>query len=220
MRPLRHPSSTRAGFTLIELAIVTLVFAVLMGAFALVSVTSHKTYRESSRAAVLDQRLRRALDSISSELRVVAGSLMAPDPQNALGTDRIDFRQALGIVNGKVTWGPQSRIAFEFAPGEINDGVDNDGNGMVDDGWVVLTRDVGGAAQRFVLCRGVREAVPGEPINGLDDNGNGVTDEGGFNLQRVGDVMIIRLSIEGPGLDGATFVRTGQTSIRLRNIKA
>jgi prepilin-type N-terminal cleavage/methylation domain-containing protein len=221
MRTHGRRNCRAAGFTLVEMAIVTVVFATLMGAFALVSVTSHNTYRESSHSAALDQRLRQTLDKLSAEMRVVAGSLMTPDPQTAFGTSQIDFRQALGIANGNVTWGALTRLGFEYAPGELDDGLDNDGNGIVDDGLIVLTRGLGGgAAQRIVLCRGVRETVPGEPVNGLDDNGNGVTDEGGFNLQRVGDLMFIRISIEGPGLDGTTIVRTGQTSVRLRNIKA
>jgi len=206
---------------MVEMMIVTVVFVILMGTFAVVSVTSHDTFQESSSSSAVDQSLRQALIRVSSELRVIAGSRMNPDPADQFGVAQIDFRQAVGIAGGKIQWGENTRLGFEYAPGEVDDGVDNDGNGLVDDGVIVLTRDLGGPnQQRAVLCTGVREGVLGDPVNGLDDNANGVTDEGGFNLQRVGDAMIIRLSIEGPGLDGATIQRTGQTSVRLRNFRS
>lgn len=218
---MRTPSfnPSRAGVTLIEVMIVAIVFAGIIGTFAMVSVTSHSSYEAASRGAAVDQQLRSALARVAAELRGLSGSMLNPDPQNPLGTNQVDFREATGVVGGNVQWGTLTRIGFEYAPGEADDGLDNDGNGIVDDGLLVLTRDVGGAnQQRIVLCRGVREGRPDDPVNGADDNGNGVRDEGGFNLQRVGDVMIVRLSIEGPGLNGATIVRTGQTSVRLRNI--
>ena len=109
-------------------------------------------------------------------------------------------------------------IAFEYETGEIDDGRDNNRNGLVDEGVVVLLRDAGGAnEQRVVLCHGVRERLEGELVNGLDDNGNGLVDEKGFCLQWVDGVLALWLSIELIDGNGMHEVRTLQTSVRIRN---
>ena len=89
-------------------------------------------------------------------------------------------------------------------------------NGLVDDGLLVLTRDVGGNDQRIVLCRGVREYFEGEVGDGDDDNGNGLTDERGFHIQRVDGVLFVRLSLE-ESVPTGSVVRTLETAVRLRN---
>lgn len=210
---------SRAGFTLIEVAIAALMFVLMMSLLGVVSVTSQSAYHQASLSTKLDTQGRRAVARVAEELTTISGTMMNPDPTGVGGTSQIDFQQALGIVNGAVTWGPLTRIGFEYEVGEVNDGQDNDGDGLIDEGVVALTRDVGGVNQkRVVLCREVREMAVGEVANGLDDNGNGVVDEGGFNIQRVGDVMTIRLWLETPGEGGETVGRLHRTTVRLRNV--
>jgi hypothetical protein len=139
-----------------------------------------------------------------------------PNPTSAFGTSNLQFRKAIGFTGTGPQWGQPLSLAFEYAPEELDDGLDNDGNGLVDDGVLVLTRDVGGNEQRLVLCSGVRELLEGEEANGADDNGNGVINEAGFNVRRVDDVLHVRLSLEEV-LENNTIVRTLETAVRLRN---
>ena len=117
-----------------------------------------------------------------------------------------------------IDWSNQHRLAFEYDTGEVDDGVDNDGDGLADEGNLVLRRNDGLANEvRIVLCRGVAELFEGELANGIDDNGNGVVDEAGFNVHRVGDVLTIRLTVQDALGQGVILTRSLETSSRLRN---
>ena len=97
--------------------------------------------------------------------------------------------------------------------------MDNNGNGLVDEGRLVLTRNDGQAnATRSVLCTYVREMFEGE-IGGDndDDNGNLVFDECGFNVHRDGDVLTIRICVEEPSYQDNSVTRSMAVSIRIRN---
>jgi prepilin-type N-terminal cleavage/methylation domain-containing protein len=219
---MKHPirtSRARRGMTMIEMAVTALVFSLMMCLLGIIVSTSHGAYRAHSLRSDLDARARRALARIAEELTTIQGSLMNPDPTGATGAATLDFQQAVGVVGGAVVQGPLMRVGFQYETGELDDGLDNDGDGLADEGVVELIRDVGGAGQmRVVLCRGVRELAEGEVVNGVDDNGNGVVDEMGFNLQRVGDVMVLRLWLEARGAGDPTVVRDNQATVRLRNV--
>ena len=133
--------------------------------------------------------------------------------------DEVIFDQITDVseFDGSIVTVP-TRIALEYQTGEVNDGVDNNGNGVADEGTLVLYRSWGLADQRrVVLCRWVGEYAAGETGNGADDNGNGLADERGLRFSRVGDVITISLSLERPDSNARALVRTVTTSIWLRN---
>jgi hypothetical protein len=206
----------RAGFTLTEARIATALMVLLMSSAVLAARGGMGAFRATQDASDAETRVRRALDRVAFELLSAGASELQPNPDGDFGTADLQFRKAVGLAGTAPLWGQPLSVAFEYAPGEADDGVDNDGNGLVDDGLLVLTRDPGGDERRVVLCRGVAELLEGELANGADDNGNGVSDEAGFNVHRVGDVLWIRLSVEEP-LETGTLVRTLETSVRLRN---
>jgi len=212
----RLPSSGRAGFTLVELSIAVALFLLLMSSAVVAARGGMDAFRSSQDLSDLETRARRALDRAVFELLAVGASELAPNPTGSFGTDALEFRQAIGLAGTAPVWGELLSLALVPAQGELDDGIDNDGNGLIDDGELVLTRDVGGNEQRVVLCRGVRELLGGEAPNGADDNGNGVVDEAGFNVHRVGNVLFVRLSLE-ESVPTGTVVRTLETSIRIRN---
>jgi len=128
------------------------------------------------------------------------------------------YRVPVGVVGTTPVWSVPMLITLEYEVSEVNDGIDNDGDGLVDEGQVVLVRDVGAPnAVRTVLVRGVSELLQGEQANGADDNANGVVDERGFNIRRVGDLVSVRLSVEGVDDGGNLTVRTVETSFKVRN---
>jgi hypothetical protein len=82
----------------------------------------------------------------------------------------------------------------------------------------VLTRDVGALNESSVtLCTDIPELLAGEVANGLDDNGNGVVDESGFNVQRQGSLLAIRVGVVQPGAGSTSANSSVTTSITLRN---
>lgn len=206
----------RAGFTLVELVVAVALFLLLMSSAIVAARGGMEAFRSSQDLSDLETRARRGLDRAVFELLAVGASELSPNPSGDFGTDALEFRQAVGLAGTDPVYGNLNSLALELAPGEVDDGLDNDGNGLVDDGVLVLTRDLGGAEQRIVLARGVRELGEGEAPNGDDDNGNGVTDEEGFNVHRIGSVLFVRLSLE-EAVPTGTVVRTLETSIRIRN---
>lgn len=212
----RASRKRRAGFTLVELAVAVALFLLLMSSAIVAARGGMDAFRSSQDLSDLETRARRALDRAVFELLAVGGSELAPNPVGDFGADALEFRQAVGLAGTAPVWGDLCSLSFVPAPGDADDGLDNDGNGLVDDGQLVLVRDVGGNEQRIVLCSGVRELAEGEVPNGADDNGNGVIDEAGFNVHRVGDVLFVRLTLEAAVPTGS-IVRTLETSIRIRN---
>jgi prepilin-type N-terminal cleavage/methylation domain-containing protein len=213
----------RAGFTLVEVVLAATLFAVLFSSAILAARGGAGAFRATQGQSDVEVRARRALDRVVLELMSTGGSTLLATPLSDSGAPESDFgafdfqfRQAIGVNGTAPLWGPTVSLAHEYAPEEADDGVDNDGNGLIDDGVLALTRDVGGTPHRVILCRGVRELLDGESADGDDDNGNGVIDEGGFNVHRVGDVLFVRLSLEEP-VEGGTLVRTLETALRLRN---
>lgn len=217
MRPSTgHSRRSRGGFTLVEAVIASALALLLLSSAVLAARGGMGAFRATQDASDAEARVRRALDRVVIELMSAGVSELLPDPSTDFGGSNFQFRRAVGLDGTAPVWGPTSSLAFEYGPGESDDGVDNDGNGLVDDGILVLTRDVGGDEQRIVLCRGVRELLEGETADGDDDNGNGVIDEAGFNVRRVGTVLFVRLSVEEP-VETGTIIRTLETSVRPRN---
>jgi type II secretory pathway pseudopilin PulG len=209
-------SHARAGFTLTEALIATALMVLLMSSAVLAARGGMGAFRATQDATDAETRVRRALDRVAFELLSAGADELQPNPDGDFGTANLLFRKAVGLAGTTPLWGTPLSIGFEYATGEVDDGADNDGNGLVDDGVLVLVRDPGVDERRVVLCHGVAEMLEGELPNGADDNGNGVNDEAGFNVHRVGDVLWLRLSVEEP-IETGTLVRTLETSVRLRN---
>lgn len=195
------------------------ILAFVLGVMALVQTRSQAASRETMAKTMSEMRARRALDRVVAELTGVSHSLLFPDPTSNLGTSTLTYQHPTGVdAVGNVTFDVPSRLELQLAPGEIDNGIDDDNNGLVDDRRLVLTRNYGTLnAQSVVLCSGIPRYLEGEVANGLDDNGNGLVDEPGFNVIRVGDLMTIRLTVQVPLGGGQIDSTTVQTSITLRN---
>jgi type II secretory pathway pseudopilin PulG len=203
---------------MVEMIIATTVLAIFLSALGLAAVRSSDAYEEGAAAAELNAGLNRALEVIVREFEDVVRSELDPQPLAPNGADSVDFRVATGYADDAILWGNERRIAWEIEPGEVDDGLDNDGDGLIDEGRVVWTEDPDTLdAMRRVLIGGVRELDEGEIANGLDDDGDGLIDERGFALVLQGDVLRIRLCIEGVDLRGTVHVRIAETSVHVRN---
>jgi len=214
----RHPGrlERQAGMSLVEVVIGGAILVVLLSTAVVAANGGLGAFRATQDTTDLETRVRRALDRLALELLSSARSELSPNPSGQFGTSELQFSKVVGLTGTTPDFGPPNRIAFEYERRELDDGLDNDGNGLIDDGQLVLTRSVGANERRVVLCHGVRELLEGEEANGADDNGNGIKDEAGFNAHRVDNVLFLRLSLEARGENGP-IVRTLETSVRLRN---
>lgn len=201
---------------LVAAGIMTLV---LGGSLRLMTVTSN-VYNESSVRSAATVTANRAVQEIAHLLLGAApGSISGPVNYPGSWSDQITFDELEGVnaQSGAATW-KTCRITFQYAPGELNNGKDDDKNGLIDDGEVELITDYGGPwASTIQLFRNVREYAAGETPNGADDNGNGLIDEKGLSFQRVGNSIVVRLTIGVPDGKGHVSIQTAQTTVSLRN---
>ncbi len=206
-----------SGFTLIELMIGTTVVAGLFYAIATTSLSASNTYDETMRRARLVTKAHKVLDRISDEF--VEAELTTITPAlPGVGASTITYRVPGSLAGSVITWSGNRTIAFQTDAGEFDDGIDNNGDGRIDEGVVLFTIDAGLATQKQVtLCHDVRSLLGGELSNLGDDNGNLMVDERGLVFELTANVLTIRLTLEDIDEDGNTLSKTVQTSVRIRN---
>lgn len=213
----------RGGYTLLEVSVVSVLMAIaLLGGIATLRQATG-LFRQSAASGDVSIRVTRATNRIVRELMAADAGGLAPDLTPPAfgpygGSDRLDFQVPTGWTAGAATWGPLRRIGFEQELGEPLNGIDDDGDGTVDEGAVVLVEDLGGPRERrVVLLNGVTALQPGEVLNGLDDNGNGLVDERGLSFDALDGVLTMRLSVQELGPSRQMIVRTIEAQIELRN---
>jgi len=209
----------RAGFTLLELVLAACIFGLLLGGVTYFQSKASSHSREISARSRAETQARRAVERVLDELSGISSALLVPDPIGALGSDQLTFQKPATVSNaGVVAWSTPDRLALALDDGETDNGLDDDGDGLVDERKLVLTRAAGAANQQVVtLCHGIAAWYPGETGNGVDDNANGATDERGFNVQRIGDLLHVRVCVQVAAGAGEVADWTVDTAMRLRN---
>lgn len=216
MRPLK-PS--RAGHTLVELVIAVSAVLLLTGLVGTTVQRSNAVFRQAGTGDEADATVQRAVERIARELMNADRSTLTFTPNMTTGADQVSYRRASGFGGGSLVLGALQRVRFELAPGETNDGIDNDGDGLIDEGRIVLNADFTGAGQDVVLVEHVSELLQGELLNGLDDNGNGFVDEPGLTLtyDAASFTATVRISVSKRTDGGNLVQRTAETAVRVRN---
>jgi len=211
------------GMTVLELLIAVAIMAVLTGVIGMISSRGVALMRTSSANNEIESRAARALDRVVREMLSVSSSSLAPDlvtpPMTpTVWSENLAFQDAIDWQAGALILGPARRITLQYAQGELDNGIDDNGDGLIDEGSVVLIDNEGQPDQvTRVLVSGVSELLAGETANGLDDNGNGLVDERGFCFDLSNDVLNVSLSLQRLGPDGNLIVRTHRDSLRLHN---
>ncbi|MBL8858075.1 MAG: prepilin-type N-terminal cleavage/methylation domain-containing protein [Planctomycetes bacterium] len=208
-----------AGFSLLEVSIAITLLGTVLGSVALFQHRSQEAVSEMLVRARAEGEARAVLDQVVQELTGVGRQQLTPNPSGNAGAETITYQKPIAVSNaGVVTWSPNSRLALAMDDGEADNGVDDDGDGFIDERRLVLTRNVGTAAQQFVtLLHGLPELVPGEAATIGDDNGNGVSDERGFNVQLVGDLLTVRLCVQRRSQAGNIVTVFAQTAVVVNN---
>lgn len=213
---------SRAGYSLVELAVAVTLLVIVLGLPALILGTSSRAYHTSTTAGEVDLRARRALDVIAARLASSAlGQIPAAGTGAGFPHSTLTYRVATGydFDTDETDWAPDERLELQPEPGDPVDGADNDGDGLIDEHRLVLIRDLGLATERTqVLCTRVARSLEGElPGNGIDDNGNGFVDEAGLMIAFEGERVLLALTVERRDLFRAPIVHTARRSVALRN---
>jgi prepilin-type N-terminal cleavage/methylation domain-containing protein len=209
----------RTGHTLIEMLVALAILAVAGGTLALAGMTSEDTFRAESLRTTLDGAARGVTSRLTRELRNSGAASISALPLSPAWDTSLTFDQPTSIDagTGAIAW-RSMRLELRYEEGELDDGLDNNGNGLADEGKVVMLRDWGEADEMaVVLTHHVREYLEGETFNNLDDNGNGLVDERGLTFERIGNTITVRLTLERFDSDGHPATRSAETSALLRN---
>lgn len=214
----RQGARGRAGSTLIELLFVLGLLGTVLGSLLAMGGVSTRACETGVTHASLEASARRAVERLSRELVGARSGSLATLVEAPLWQPTLDFDRlgAMRAGDGRITWST-SRAEFRHEPGEADNGLDDDGDGLVDEGLLVLVEDVDGTEVELVLARGVRELAEGELANGLDDNGNGLIDEQGVAFARAGRDLRLFLTLEGRARDGLRVTRSLETTLWARN---
>lgn len=210
------------GYTLTETLVSATLTTLVLGAIVLATQRGIGLFEESSANSEINSRASRTCYRVLEDLRGAGAGSIFPDLTTPAGgpvtwSSTIDFRQADQWQAGAVVWGPLLRIGMELAPGELDNGLDDNGNGLIDEQIVVRTENPGAADERrIVLVSDVRELAEGELPNAVDDNGNGLVDESGLSFDLQDGVLTMRMSLEALGPAGP-ITRTQETTLALRN---
>lgn len=216
---VRRRFPRRAGFAEIDLMIGLTLLSLVLGSIATATKSGTHLFQTGVVRSQIEVQAARAVGQIRQELYVSSLASIAGVAQAPFWDDHLDFEQPedfssdVGMLNEKPV-----RIELRYENGELDDGIDNDNDGLIDEGMVVLVRDAGGPdEQAVVLCRGVREYLEGETPNGLDDNGNGLIDERGLCFDLRGERLSVRLTLETHDRFGTVITRSIESAIWLRN---
>lgn len=214
----RHGAGTRAGLTLVEMLVAASVLGLMLGAIATTLHRGDAAYRAGVSAAVVDTDCRRMLDRLASEFRDADRSSLNPNPTSTFWTSTIDFARVSGVAAGAAVLGPTRRLQLALEVGELDNGVDDNGNGLIDERRLVLVPDVGTPGESVVIGKYVRERAEGELVNGLDDNANGISDEAGLWFLHDGNgTLTIGVTIERLDTERRLITRSLRTAVRMRN---
>lgn len=217
---LRSPAGRRAGFSLTELSLSVFLLGSMTLVAGFATDRCFGMFRQQRAEQEVSIAVGRALQRIVKELAFAGYDGLAPKPAAPFDTETLTYRACAGYDTdaAETDWDVERTIRFEYDVGEVDDDVDNDGDGLVDEGLVVLIENEGEADERrTVLAHGVREYLQGEQPDGDDDNGNGLVDEQGLSFAFSGEVLTVRLSLQGVGPGGAVVIKTMQTGVFVRN---
>ena len=208
----------RRGMTLIEISISVLILAAVIGVPIMLLVSGSRAYAIEAAAAAANEAVRQGVDGISARLTTAISAGILP-PANQ--SEWIEYNRGIGYQGGAASAspGPTERIQFEYSPTDPDDGLDNDLDGLVDEGLVVWIENPGLPGQRrLTLVDTVPEAQAGEVLgNNLDDNGNGLVDEMGLAFDITTSRVAVCLTIVSPAPDGSTLVRNLERTVAFRN---
>lgn len=216
---LRFIARRQSGHSLLEMLFATTLLTFVAGGSAALLMTGAGLFEETNSISDLDQKTTRAMQKAVRLLVDSGVSTLQPSALTSdYGSSTVTFQVSTGVVDGAVVWGESQSLALEEDPLDPEDGVDNDGDGVIDEGRLVWTRDVGGAKQEsVVLCRDVAGLLEGEVENDLDDNGNGVKDETGFCARLEGESLWIGLTRVTTNAREELVESTEVVMLRLRN---
>jgi prepilin-type N-terminal cleavage/methylation domain-containing protein len=170
--------SARAGFSLLELLVALAVAGLIFANVGLVLSSGSDTRERESIRGDLDVQLDRTLDRIALTLMSADAESLDPSAPSPAFQNALEYVQNLGVQNGEVVLGDPERIELVvqggqvlwrqrpdeldermvvwsrwvagYLDGELPNGVDDNGNGLIDETGLAFV--VSGSQIEIFLC--------------------------------------------------------------------
>jgi hypothetical protein len=167
--------------TLVEVAMSSLVIALTFGSLATALSSSRALFESGSRAMSLEQDSGRALRKVVDALRGADAASLPLVPIAPLSASRIDFQTNEGYDGSGLAWSEPRRIELDVASGRLRwlqnpgepseqesgmafgipsllegetlNGLDDNGNGLIDEAGFCVTREGSLLVLRLTLQR-------------------------------------------------------------------
>ncbi len=217
MAKLKRPAGRRLGAALLQIAVAAGIAVIGLGIAGAALSRAQTTSSDSARRTSLDRRRAQGIDAVIEALQDAGASSIATDLSASAAASALTFRTKIGFSGDAPTYSETTTIEWVIDTRETDNGRDDDGDELVDEGFVRMTIGTGGTARSVVLVRDVCRRLEGETANTRDDNGNGVADERGLLFLRSGNRIRVWLSVSGRMRDGTTSVRTMGGSVDVSN---
>jgi len=199
---MKRISPVRAGYTMLEVMIVTAIMSSVMAASFSIITSSQKVQTRSINDGHMHEQARIIAERIAREMRYTGGSCPNYDVSEDAGVLTVSFRKCTGYDTQLQlpTWGNLISYEFKSVPDsgeiDISDGIDNNGNGIIDEGGLYRLEE--GCKERLI-CRDLEAAQ--------------------FMIQRTGNIIGIRIGLARPDstVRGALLRGIYETSVVMRN---
>ncbi|MFH1023173.1 MAG: hypothetical protein V1809_07265 [Planctomycetota bacterium] len=189
---MRNPAANERGMSLVEVVVTSVITAGIMFVIGSVLKTAQNNFYLGMTLSGIQDQSRWAVDKIATEVQQGGVATFLPDP-GVEGTTTLTFQKSAGVTGGVITWGTAITYAFQYETGETNDGLDNNSNGLVDEGMVVRIE----GTQTSVITRWVKE--------------------GGFLLTRSGNILSIQLDLQRSDGEGRLLSARTISSVIVKN---
>lgn len=217
MAQLTPRAARRRGAALLQIAVASGIAVIGLGVGGAALSRAQTTSRDSALRTALDRRRAQGIDAVIEAIQDASASSIASDLSATAAASAVTFRTKVGFAGDAPTYSATTTLEWVIDPRETDNGLDDDRDGLVDEGFVRRTVGTGGTARSDVLVRDVCRRLEGETVNTRDDNGNGAADERGLLFVRSGNRIRVWLSVSGRMRDGTTSVRTMGGSVDVSN---
>jgi hypothetical protein len=169
----------RAGFTAIELSIVVVLLVIVTIKAAMLFDFAAESQIEDTAELALEDQARRTLDQVAFAVMGANRETLFPDPDSPNHDSRVWYEVSLGVEDGEVVWGdPEeisgagsqvvwsqnpgqaderrvvwSNVVRPFLEGEIQNGQDDNQNGLIDENGLNFTLQGNRVTIRLTLER-------------------------------------------------------------------
>jgi hypothetical protein len=178
------------GFSVFEVIVVAGCLALMMLAVGAVISAGHDNYAAGMTVSSIQDSAQAVVSRIIDEVQQSGSATFFPAPNN---TDNLTFQKCAGYAGGAIQWGNAITYAFQYDTGEVDDGVDNNGNGLIDEGIIVRTEN----GQSITIAHWVRE--------------------GGLLFTLNGDILTVQLALERLDSEGRMYDTVVATGVDIKN---